>query len=255
MVPNFYHRILLTGALGMIVGGDSQARQMLAIAHRGASGSAPENTLQAFEWAVAYGARMVELDVHRCLTGELVVAHDDTVDRTTNGFGAIASMTLSQLQKLDAGNGQHIPTLAEVVKCVRGRARINVELKGLGTGKPVANLLNRYVSNKEFVSKNFRVSSFKHDELAKFREYNRTIELALSYVEPPPELELRNKIIQLSASGIDIDQHNLTEAFVRMVHQSHCTVYAYVVNDADVCARVSRYGVDGFFTDYPECFV
>jgi glycerophosphoryl diester phosphodiesterase len=105
-------------------------------AHRGNSGLAPENTLAAFGKALETAAQWIELDAHRSADGEVVVMHDATVGRTTNGHGAIAELTLAELKKLDAGSwfgpefvGEPVPTLAEVVALVGSRIRLNVEVK------------------------------------------------------------------------------------------------------------------------------
>jgi glycerophosphoryl diester phosphodiesterase len=111
------------------------------IAHRGASAYEPENTLRAFETAIHMGATMLELDVHTTRDGELIVLHDAEVSRTTNGRGDVATLTLAEAQALDAGLGEHLPSLREVINLVRGRARLYIELKGLFTPEPLVRLL------------------------------------------------------------------------------------------------------------------
>lgn len=104
----------------------------LIIGHRGASAHAPENTLAAFMLALAQGADGVEMDVTRCATGEVIVIHDDTVDRTTNGKGWVRQMSLAELRKLNAGNGERIPTLDEVILATANAPRpflLNIEVK------------------------------------------------------------------------------------------------------------------------------
>ena len=99
------------------------------VAHRGASGSYPENTLLAFRKAVEIGADEIELDLHSTKDGHLVVMHDGTVDRTTDGTGAIAEMTLSEIKALDAGKGERVPTWEEVLDLVQGKVGLNIHLK------------------------------------------------------------------------------------------------------------------------------
>jgi glycerophosphoryl diester phosphodiesterase len=118
-------------------------QDFLVIAHRGASSYAPENTIAAFDLALQMGARHLELDVHLTRDDYLVVIHDDTVDRTTNGTGPVASQTFAALQGLDAGTwfgeafvGVRIPTLAEVLTRYQGRMHLHIELKGLTTHLP-----------------------------------------------------------------------------------------------------------------------
>jgi len=111
------------------------------IAHRGASAYEPENTLRAFERAIEMGATMLELDVHLCQDGCPVVIHDAELSRTTNDSGRVGDLTLAQLQKLDAGKGERIPTLAEVMYLARGRVELYIELKGQDTPVPVVEAL------------------------------------------------------------------------------------------------------------------
>jgi len=113
------------------------------IAHRGASASEPENTLRAFERAIEMGATMLELDVHLSRDGELVVIHDAQLSRTTNGSGHVSDLSLAEIQRLDAGLGEHVPTLGQVIDLVRGRAQLYIELKGQQTPAAVVNTLRR----------------------------------------------------------------------------------------------------------------
>jgi glycerophosphoryl diester phosphodiesterase len=116
-------------------------RRYLAIAHRGASAYEPENTLRAFRRAIELGADMSELDVHLSKDGHIIVMHNALVDSTTNGHGAIKEMTLAELKQLDAGKGEPIPTLQQVVDLVRGRNGLYIELKGESTPRAVVDLL------------------------------------------------------------------------------------------------------------------
>src|SRR5271163_557627 len=123
-------------------------RGVLNIAHRGASGDFPENTLRSFDAAIAAGAAMCELDVQVTADGVLVVIHDDTLDRTTDGDGKVAAVRLAALQRLDAGRwrgpqfaGEHVPALREVFNLVNGKCALNVELKAGGIAADVCELI------------------------------------------------------------------------------------------------------------------
>ncbi len=111
------------------------------IAHRGASAYEPENTLRAFERAIGMGATMMELDIHLSRDGQPVVVHDADLSRTTNGTGRVSELTLAEIRTLDAGLGERIPTLAEVIDLVRGRAQLYIELKGQQTPAVVVDTL------------------------------------------------------------------------------------------------------------------
>ncbi len=118
------------------------------IGHRGAMGYAPENTLKSFKKALELNINCVELDVHACKSGELAVIHDDEVDRTTNGKGYIAEKDLNEVKILDAGEGEKIPLLSEVLDLIDKRIKINIELKAEGTAKPVYEMIEDYMKNK-----------------------------------------------------------------------------------------------------------
>jgi glycerophosphoryl diester phosphodiesterase len=107
-------------------------RQVLRIGHRGAAGYAPENTLASIEKAISFGLDFVEVDVQRTNDGHLVILHDDRVDRTTNGTGLLSEMPLLAVRKLDAGAGQAIPTLGDVLKIANGRIGLILEIKVQG---------------------------------------------------------------------------------------------------------------------------
>lgn len=139
---------------------------VLRIGHRGATGHAPENTLASFRKAVELGCDMTELDVHVCASGEVVVIHDEKVDRTTNGKGLISELSLAELKRLDAGEGEEIPTLEEVLGVLTDKIMLNIELKGLGTAKPVHELIRKTGWRNE----NLTVTSFNWDMLSDYTE-------------------------------------------------------------------------------------
>jgi len=111
-------------------------QRLFCFGHRGARGHEPENTLRSVRKALELGADGIEVDVY-FVDGRLMVIHDDTLNRTTNGKGPVAGRTFAELRALDAGKGERIPTLAEVFDAVNHRAVINMELKGPGTAAPV----------------------------------------------------------------------------------------------------------------------
>ena len=116
-------------------------RPYWVIAHRGASAYEPENTLRAFRRAIELGADMSELDAHLSKDGHVIVMHNSTVEVTTNGHGAIQDMTLDELKCLDAGKGEKIPTLPQVIDLARGKHGLYIELKGEGTPSAVVKIL------------------------------------------------------------------------------------------------------------------
>jgi len=116
---------------------------MLIIAHRGASAYEPENTLRAIEKALDFHADMIEIDVRMSKDNQIVVIHDDTVNRTTNGIGRVVDLTLEKLKKLDAGKGERIPTFEEVINYVKEIAILVVEIKVTNIEKSVVKIVER----------------------------------------------------------------------------------------------------------------
>jgi len=115
------------------------------IAHRGASAYEPENTLRAFERAIELGATMLELDVNLSRDGHLIVIHDADLSRTTDGTGRVNELSLAQIKRFDAGLGERVPTLTEVIELARGRVQLYIELKGQDTPEPVVKTLQEAV--------------------------------------------------------------------------------------------------------------
>ena len=148
---------------------------IIKVGHRGAMGYEPENTLRSFKKALELGVDMIEFDVYVCKSGELVVIQDDTLERTTNGKGLVIEKTLAELKELDAGKEEKIPTLEEIMDLADKKVKINIELKGDNTAKPVLNMIEKYVDEKGWKYDDFLVSSFNHNELKKFKELNPKI--------------------------------------------------------------------------------
>lgn len=214
----------------------------LVIGHRGAAGLAPENTLAGFRRAVALGVDAVELDVH-VVDGELVVIHDDTVDRTTDGTGALEDYRLGPLRELDAGDGERIPLLAEVLEAVPRSVGINVELKGQGTGAALADRLRDD-------GRAVLVSSFDRRELREFHARRPAVPCA------PLHHRLRRGMAaearKLDAWSINVAEGLVDRALIERLGAAGFPVLAYTVNDAARAAQLAELGVGGVFTDFPD---
>ncbi len=225
--------------------------ECLKVGHRGASGIFAGNTLAAFAGALEQGADMVELDVHLSLDSQLVVIHDNTVDRTTGGTGEVGAMTLAGLQKLDAGGGEKIPSLGEVLLLLGSRCGVNVELKGPGTAAPVAGLLSRFVRGKGIPWDNFLVSSFDHARLAELKEIEPRIRRAPLFGEDLPE-DFIAIAHGLGAWSVNLNKQSVTADLVDRCHREGLRVHVYTVNNPDEIARLKELGVDGIIGDYPD---
>ncbi|ASJ08776.1 glycerophosphodiester phosphodiesterase [Thermococcus siculi] len=153
--------------------GGWESSRVLVLGHRGYSAKYPENTILAFKKAIEAGADGVELDVWLTKDGEVVVIHDETVDRTSNGNGKVKEMTLEELKSLDFGKGEKIPTLEEVFEALPEDAIINVELKDVDAVKKAAEIVKSHNPSRVIVS------SFLIDALREYRKYDRETRMGL----------------------------------------------------------------------------
>jgi glycerophosphoryl diester phosphodiesterase len=222
---------------------------VLAIGHRGAPFHEPENTLLSFRKALELGAEMLELDVHLCADGEIVVIHDDTVDRTTDGRGAVSELTLSELKALDAGKGEAVPTLAEVLDLVDGAVPVNIELKGPGTSGPVHDELTGRIGAGGLLEE-YLVSSFDPVLLADMVDLGEGIPLGV-LVQGKPGIAL-DFARDIGALSVNPSASFTTERFVREAHARGFMVYVWTVDDPEAIMDMVRMGVDGIFSNAPE---
>jgi len=219
------------------------------IGHRGARGHAPENTLASFDHALALGTPWVELDV-QLHQDRLWVFHDARLERCTDGRGWLADHDADALRRLDAGGGQHIPWLPEVLDRIDRRASVNVELKTAGgTAAAVATALRAYLE-RGWRPEQFLVSSFQLPELREFRR--RLPEVPLGVLLCGVPLELAAAVTELGAAVLSLDMDFADPALIEDGHRRGAAVYIYTVNEPDDFARMQALGADGVFTDFPE---
>ncbi len=224
----------------------------LIIGHRGACGYAPENTLASFRKAFDFHVPMIELDVHVCKSGELVVIHDDTVDRTTNGSGYVMEQTLAELQSYNAGNGEIIPTLEAVMDSNAEHTPTNIELKGPGTAEPVAELIQKYIAHG-WHNDDFLVSSFNHRELKKFQVVSPQVRIGALFTGIP--LDLAKSLAGLDTYSINLSREFIDQDIVDEAHELGKKVLVYTVNSRSDFERITALGVDGVFTNFPDRFL
>ncbi|MHA1903057.1 MAG: glycerophosphodiester phosphodiesterase [Candidatus Thorarchaeota archaeon] len=220
-------------------------RDVVIIAHRGASAHAPENTLLAFDKAWEIGAHMIELDVHETADNHLVVIHDHEVSRCTNGTGEVSELTYDEVRNLNAGNGQKIPSLEEVLEFAYGKIGVNIELKVPDIEKRVLDL----VSKKGMIDKIF-ISSFLHGTLNVVRNLQKSVPTSILFSKPIDDLV--NYSAQLGVSSINPTYEMVDEILVSSTHSAGMKLYPWTVNDKQAMIHLLRLGVDGIITDDPE---
>ncbi|HSX09626.1 MAG TPA: glycerophosphodiester phosphodiesterase family protein [Candidatus Saccharimonadales bacterium] len=225
---------------------------MIKIAHRGASGYAPENTLTAFKKALEMGVDGIELDVHLSKDGHVVVLHDPFLLRTTKTFGWVSKKLLKELQQLDAGKGEKIPTLQEVLNLVDKRVKVNIELKAKGTARAVSEIIKIYVATKKWKYDNFFVSSFDHKELLEFKKLIPQIKIGAIIIGINIQFEKYKK--ELGAYSVSMWLPCVTKSVVQKAHKRGLKVFVYTVNDVKKMNKMKELGVDGIIGNYPDRF-
>lgn len=235
----------------------AEAVGLLVIAHRGASGTCPENTLAAFRRAEELGAGMIELDVQLARDGAVVVMHDWTLERTTDGSGTVRERTLAELRALDAGawfapafRGERVPTLGEVLAGVR--LPVNVELKPVGDDGLEARALD--VVERGAALDRVVFSSFAPSALERLRQRSSAAELAVLWEREPIANALR-LAERVGARALHLRKDVVDRAAMHAAAGAGLAVRAWTANDPAETAHLIGLGVHGIFTDFPERFL
>jgi glycerophosphoryl diester phosphodiesterase len=221
---------------------------MLNIAHRGASGHEPENTLSSFQKAIDLNANMIEFDVRCSKDGELVVIHDETVDRTTNGRGKVRNKELGAIKLLNAGGGQQVPTLHEAMSFIGNRCLVNIELVEYGT----ATLLKEALQPFYYMRDSIVISSFLFRELKRLHYYMPNINV--SYLADTLTVHNIKEISQLTIYSLNINKDLVDEDLVKWLHALAFRVFVFTINTEEDFQRMKSLEIDGIFTDYPDIF-
>lgn len=235
------------------------------IAHRGFKRKHPENTLTAFEAAIDAGAKMIELDVTFSKDREVIVIHDDTLDRTTNGKGLVQKYSLSELKQLDAGSwfdprfrGERIPTLGEVLDLVRNRVLLNIEIKisAYEPDSPCDSIEKQVLRLIRMTGclDSVLLSSFEPAVLKSIVNAENRSRIAL-LTEKLLTQKAWEYCKDLSLFSWNPDYRSLTEGRVQEMHSKNIRVFPYTVNSLSDAKRLVEMGVDGFFTDDPALMI
>jgi glycerophosphoryl diester phosphodiesterase len=223
---------------------------MLKIGHRGAKGHKPENTLISFQKAIDLHVDRIELDVHLSLDKELMVIHDETVDRTTDGKGLVNQLSLPELKRFRIEKEHRIPTLSEVLNLIDQKCDINIELKSYETANKVVDLIEQYVSERKWNYNQFLVSSFDWNALQQVTLLNSKIAIGV-LTETNLDLALAfAKFIQ--AKSIHPYFHLLTEANTAKMQEKGFQVFPWTVNEIEDIRKIKTYNVNGVISDFPD---
>ena len=217
---------------------------MLKIGHRGAKGYEAENTLASFEKAVSLGVHGIELDVHLSFDSEVMVIHDETIDRTTSEKGLLKNFTYMELKKLE------IPALYEVLDLINNNFLVNIELKSNDSVEKVIEIIDFYISDKKWNINNFIVSSFNWKLLLKVKSLNKNIKIGVLTEEKVESAIAFSK--QIHAFSINPYFRLLNIENVLIMQKEGFQVHCWTVNSPEDIIFVKSLHVDAIISDFPD---
>jgi len=234
------------------------ARKPIVVAHRGASGECPENALAAFRRAIELGADFFETDVRLSRDGVPVLMHDAAVDRTTDGTGPIAGLSLEEIKRLDAGSwkapqfaGERVPTLAEALDLARGRIRVNIEIKDPAAAEPVVVAVHAAAMDNQVV-----VLCFDDHVLSRVRalapDLARMVLVSSRAPGYPPAGEIIRRCRAVGAAAMGVQHDGASADLIEAAHAAGIAVLFWTVNDPERMRELIALGADVVASDWPE---
>ena len=221
---------------------------MKVFAHRGASGDFPENTESAILEALKVGVDGIEVDIQSSLDDYMVI-HDSWLDRTTSGKGRVSNFTANELSKLDAGNGEKIPTLQQLFDWNNNKSLLNIELKHTFELERFVAQLERNIKANKISKVNILVSSFDHHQLQWLK--NKLPWLKIGALTSSIPINYAKFASDLNAYSVHADKTFINKAFADDAKKRGLKIYAYTVDREQDIALMLEYGIDGIFTNYP----
>jgi len=233
---------------------ETKKENILVVAHRGASGYAPENTLSAMKKAIEMKAEMSELDVQETADGEIILLHDNTTKRTGKKDLNIWKLNYDDLKDIEVGEwfseeykGEPIPTLKEVIDLVKGKMKLNIELKANKHEKMLAERSLKVVTDNEFLDQ-VVFTSFKFDEIRKIRALNKEAKVGYIFGKLPENVDVFTEDVDLlSAHYKTVDAE-----FVKKAKSNGKEVHVWTVNEPEDMKRMIELGVEAIITNYPD---
>jgi len=213
--------------------------------HRGSGFLEPENTVRSIRRAIDLGVDQVEVDVHLSKDGKLVIIHDETLDRTTNGHGFVRDYSLAELKKLDAGEGEKIPTLQEVADTVKGKVTLQIELKEPAT----YGLVVRTIEDNGMVE-DAVVTSFWHREVKRVKETNPKIETGVLFVCSP--IDVAQLAVNARADALHPNFNFVEASMVEEAHRRGLKIRVWNPDDEYNMKRMANLDVDAIGSNRPD---
>jgi glycerophosphoryl diester phosphodiesterase len=195
--------------------------------------------------AIDIGADQIEIDAQLTKDGHLILMHDSTVDRTTNGTGKVADLTFAEIRQLDAGSGERVPTLEEALALANGKVILQIELKGPGTAKPVVHTVTAAGRQDQVI-----LTSFIHQELKEVHRLNPQIHLGALWGRLPADVVQQTK--QLGVQALHVWHEFIDQQLVTEVHAQGFLIRAWNTSKEEDMRRLISLGVDAIGSDRPD---
>ena len=215
------------------------------VGHRGAAALLPENTIAGFQYAIELGCEYLECDVHLTRDNHLVIIHDDTVDRTTDGTGQVADLTLAELRQLDAGEGHQIPTLQEVLDVIRDKVVLLCELKGSFTPEATARTVIDNGLQEQVI-----FTSFQFGRLARIKQIDASLQTGATFSQPPADA--LKQTVALGAISAGIHHQAMTATFVEQARRLGPNLRAWNPDSLEDIQRMIDLDLVGISSNRPD---
>ena len=236
----------------LFIGSCVSNKDVIVVGHRGAMGHALENTIESVKKAIKLNVDGIEIDVFKSKTGELVVYHDPFLSRLSNSNAFIEQISLDSIKKVELKGGLSIPTLNEVINIIPEKIFLNIELKGSNTAFETNKVIIEYLKEFNLPPSKFIISSFRWDELKKFRDLNKDIPIAI-LVDSLYKIDNAIKLAkEINAIALNPNNEFITKKIVKKIQSNNIKVFPYTINSPKNIKRMKLMGVDAIITDYPE---
>lgn len=236
----------------LFIGSCVSNKDVIVVGHRGAMGHALENTIESVKKAIKLNVDGIEIDVFKSKTGELIVYHDPFLSRLSNSNAFIEQISLDSIKKVELKGGLSIPTLNEVINIIPEKIFLNIELKGSNTAFETNKVIIEYLKEFDFPPTKFIISSFRWDELKKFRDLNKDIPIAI-LVDSLYKIDNAIKLAkEINAIALNPNNKFITKKIVKKIQSNNIKVFPYTINSPKNIKRMKLMGVDAIITDYPE---
>jgi glycerophosphoryl diester phosphodiesterase len=225
---------------------------ILRIGHRGSKGYVAENTLESIKHAILLGVNGIEIDVFKCLSGELVLSHENNLKRLTGKSGQLEKLTLGELKKFLVVGKYKIPTLTDVLQTIETPLFVNIELKGLNTAQATSKIITNLSKSTSWRLENFIISSFNWNELEQFRSIDKNTPVGVlvsNSMSINEAIEFGKKI---NAQAIHPNFKLLNEKTVKKIKNNGFKIYTWTVNSKDDINYMKKLKVDGIISDFPD---